>query len=127
MIPRRQRISLDISVTIMKLAIPSLGKGGKRSRVSDVFSKASYFTFVEVEGRTTSSAIVSANESSGMTHGAGPVVAKILKEAGVDIVIWGMIGPGAKTLLEISGLEFFSVEPDILVSDAIQQFISSRN
>ena len=111
----------------MKLAIPSLGKGGKRSRVSDVFSKASYFTFVEVERNKTSSAIVSANIGSGMIQGAGPVVAKILKEAGVDIVIGGMIGPGAKTLLEISGLEFFSVEPGILVSDAIQQFISSQN
>ena len=111
----------------MKLAVPSLGKGGKRSRVSDVFAKAPYFTFVEIAGEKISSAIVSANEGSGITQGAGPVVVKTLKEAGVDVIIAGEIGPGAKTLLEISGLELFSVKPGIFVSDAIQQFISSRN
>lgn len=92
-----------------------------------MFSKASYLTFVEVEGKTISSAKVSANEGSRMTQGAGPMVVKILKETGVDIIIAGKIGIGVKTLLEINGLEFFSVESGILVSEAIQQFISSRN
>ena len=110
----------------MKLAVPSLGKGGKRSKVSDVFAKAPYFTFLMVEGGKMSTATVKANEASKMSQGAGPVVAKNLKEAGVDVIIAGEIGPGAKTLIEISGLELFAVESGIMVSEAVDRFISAH-
>jgi len=110
----------------MKLAIPSIGRGGKRSRVSDVFAKAPYFTFVEIQGGEMSGATVRENEASGMKQGAGPVVTKNLKDSGVDIVVAGEIGPGAKTLIEIGGIELFTVEPGIVVSEAVRRFIASQ-
>jgi hypothetical protein len=38
--------------------------------------------------------------ASDLRHGAGPIVAKTLKDKGVGLIVSGELGPGASTLLE---------------------------
>ena len=108
------------------IAVPSVGKGGKRSRVSDVFAKAPFFTFVKIEGGEMSDATVTANEAYGMTQGAGPIVMKNLKNRGVDVILAGDVGLGAKTLMEISGIKHWKIEAGTRVSKAVSRYIESQ-
>ena len=50
---------------------------------------------------------------------------KMLKELGAEAVVTGNIGPGARTLIEISGLELFTVDPDTKISEAVHRYIES--
>jgi predicted Fe-Mo cluster-binding NifX family protein len=108
------------------IAIPSVGRGGKRSRVSDVFAKAPFFTFVKIERGEMSGTTIEANEASEMTQGAGPIVMKNLKNRGVDVVLAGDVGLGAKTLMEISGIRHWKIQAGIKVSEAVNRYIESQ-
>ena len=109
----------------MKVVIPSRGSKGKRDKVSDIFAKAPYFTIVKVERGKIMGVEVEENDASSMAQGAGPIAVKRFKDLGADVAITGDIGPGARTLIEISGLELFTVEPDIKISEAVHRYIES--
>jgi len=109
----------------LKVVIPSRGGKGKRDKVSDVFAKAPYFTIVDVDRGKISGVTVKENEASSMVQGAGPIVVKSFRDLKADAVITGEIGPGAKTLIEISGLQLFEVKPGTKISDAVRRFIES--
>jgi len=110
----------------MKVVIPSCGGKGRRDKGSDVFAKAPYFTIVDVDGGRISGVEVKENEVSSLVQGAGPIVVKLFRDLKADALITGDIGPGAKTLIEISGLHLFKVEPGTKVSDAVQRFFETR-
>ena len=110
---------------MMKVVIPSRGCKGKRDKVSNVFAKAPYFTIVEVESGRISGIEVQENDVSSLVQGAGPVVVKMLKDLGAEALVTGDIGPGARTLIEISGLELFNVEPGTKISEAVHRYIES--
>jgi len=110
----------------MIVAVPTEGDRGIRDRVSGVFAKAPYFTFVEVVGGKRTGVTVEENEASGLSQGTGPLVMKNLKDKGVDVVLAGDIGPGAKTLMEIGGIGLSRIEPGTRVSEAIRRYIDSQ-
>jgi predicted Fe-Mo cluster-binding NifX family protein len=105
----------------LKLAVPSKGDGGMRDVVSDVFSRAAYFTIIDVVDGEVKEVTVEENTASGLKQGTGPIVAKTLRDKGVDIVVAGELGPGARTLLEMSGIEMIRVNPGIKVSAAVKE------
>lgn len=90
-------------------------------RVSDVLGKAPTFTFVEIVDGVVRDVRVEENKASNLSHGAGPIAMKKLKEEGVDAVATVDAGPGAKTLLELSGIRMNHVELQSRVSEATEK------
>ena len=92
-----------------------------RETVSNIFAKAPTFTFIDVVNGKIDKVTVEENTAAGLLQGTGPIVMKNLKDKGVDIVIAGEVGPGAKTLMEFSGIERIKVEPGLRVSKAVKK------
>ncbi len=103
----------------MRIAIPSKGDRGLRDEVSDVFARAAYFTIIDLQNGDVEDVKVEENIASSLKHGTGPIVAKMLKEKGVEAVLTGELGPGAKTLLELSEIRAIRVTPGVKVKEAI--------
>ena len=108
------------------IAVPTEGDRGIRDRVSSIFAKAPFFTFVEVADRRRGEISVQENEASKLAQGTGPLVMKNLKDRGVDVVLAGEVGPGAKTLMEISGIRLWKIDAGIKVSEAVSRYIESQ-
>jgi predicted Fe-Mo cluster-binding NifX family protein len=48
-------------------------------------------------------------------------VTKTLKEKGIEVVVAGELGAGARTILEISGIRAVQVDPGVKVNDALDK------
>jgi predicted Fe-Mo cluster-binding NifX family protein len=108
------------------IVVPSDGDSGMSDSVSNIFAKAPYFTFVEVIDGRKDRVTVEENESSGLSQGTGPIVMKGFKDRGVDVVLASEVGPGARTLMDMSGIRLFKVEPGTKVSKAFKQYVDSQ-
>lgn len=108
------------------IAVPTEGDRGIRDRVSSIFAKAPFFTFVEVADSRRGEISVQENEASKLAQGTGPLVMKDLKDRGVDVVLAGEVGPGAKTLMEISGIRLWKIDAGTKVSEAVSRYIESQ-
>ncbi len=108
------------------IAIPTEGDKGIRDRVSSIFAKAPYFTFIEVIDKKRGEISIHENKASTFIQGTGPIVMKNLKDRGVDVVLAGEVGPGAKTLMEISGIRLWKIEAGTKVSEAVSHYIESQ-
>lgn len=105
----------------VRLAVPTTGSRGMRDVVSEVFARAATFTIIDVVDGEVKEVRVEENAATGLKQGAGPIVAKTLKEGEVDLVVAGELGPGAKTLLEMSGIRMVLVAPGVKVSEAVEK------
>ena len=105
----------------MRLAVPTTGRRGMRDVVSDVFARAATFTIIDVVDGDVKEVRVEENTASNLEQGVGPIVARTLKEAGVDAVIAGELGPGATTLLEMGRIKMVRVTPGVRVYDAVEK------
>jgi predicted Fe-Mo cluster-binding NifX family protein len=105
----------------MRIAVPTNGTRGMSDVVSEVFAKASTFTFIEVVDGKIGDVRVEENTALELKQGVGPVVMKDLKQMGVDVILAGEVGPGAKTLMELSGIKLVKVKPGTKVSEAVEQ------
>jgi predicted Fe-Mo cluster-binding NifX family protein len=103
------------------IAVPTQGSEGMRDVVANVFSKAPTFTYLNVVNGKVEGVDVEENTVSKLKQGTGPMVAKNLRDRGVDAVITGELGPGASTLLDMSGIRAISVEPGTRVSKALKR------
>ena len=108
------------------IAVPTKGDRGSRNSVSSIFAKAPYFTFVEIIDNKKEKVTVQENEASSLTQGTGPIVMKSMKDRGVDIILAADVGPGAITLMQISGIKLYKVDPGTKVSEAVSRFIESK-
>ena len=109
------------------IAVPTEGDRGVRDRVSGIFAKAPFFTFVEVVDKQRGEISVQKNEASKLAQGTGPIVMKNLKDRGVDVILASDVGPGAKTMMEMSGIRLWKVEAGTKISKAISQYIESQS
>ena len=103
------------------IAVPTQGSEGLGDVVSYVFAKAPTFTYLKVVDGKVEWIDVEENTASKLKQGTGPLVAKNLKDRGVDAVIAGELGPGASTLLDMSGIRAVSVESGMRVSRALKR------
>jgi predicted Fe-Mo cluster-binding NifX family protein len=108
------------------IVVPSVGDKGMRDSVSNIFAKAPYFTFIEVIDGRREQVTVEENKSSGLSQGTGPIVMKGFKDRGVDLILASDIGPGARTLMDISEIRLFKVEPGTRVSEALKLYMDSQ-
>ena len=102
------------------LAVPTKDERAMKGTVSNIFAKAPTFTFIDVVNGEVCDVRVEENAAADFRQGTGPIVIKNLKDKGVDIVIVGELGPGAKTLIEISGIKMVRVEPGVKVKEAVE-------
>lgn len=109
----------------VKIAIPTRGHAGLNDVISDVFSRASTFTIVEVENGEIVSVHVIDNPASRYKHGSGPIVVKTLADINVNFVLAVEIGPGVSELLNYHGIKVVMVEPNVKVSGAIRGNMSN--
>ena len=92
--------------------------------VSNIFARAPKFTFIELVDGEVKDVRVEENSAADLMQGSGPIVVKNLKDRGVDIVIAGELGPGAKTLLELGGIKMVQVDPGLQASKAVEQALN---
>ena len=107
------------------IAIPTEGEKGISDKVSNVFAKTPFFTLIQVKDNEIDEINIKKNEAAEYTQGTGPIVMKNLNDLGVDVIIAGQIGPGAKTLMEISGIKLKKVKTGTRVSEAVKQYLKS--
>jgi len=105
----------------LRLAIPTTDSKGPRSHVAAVFARAPTFTYIDIIDDGIREVEVEENPARELEHGAGPIVAKLLKERGVEVVATDRLGPGASTLLEISGIKSVRIPSGIRVSEAVRR------
>jgi cation diffusion facilitator family transporter len=79
-------------VSVMKIAVPVLMQEGLHSKVSQHFSKAPYFIFIELEEYKVKSWSISENPASDLEKKKGLKVAEFLKSQGINVLIVGGIG-----------------------------------
>jgi predicted Fe-Mo cluster-binding NifX family protein len=89
-----------MSLGKLRVAVPSKAQGGLEDVVSDVFGRANTFTVVDAERGIIKNVKVLKNPAVSYQHGAGPIVVKMLIDAGVNVVIAAEFGPGVSTLLD---------------------------
>ena len=107
----------------MKVAISTKGRMGLDDEVSNVFGRAETFTIVELNGGNVKGVNVVENPALSYPHGVGPIVVKMLVDAGVDFVITSELGIGASTLLQQHNIKWHIVRPGTKVRDAIEELI----
>ena len=107
----------------MKVAIPTETEKGLRDNVSDVFSRAATFTIITITDGKIEDVHVIKNKAAEMDQGAGPLAARTLKENGVDLILSGDLGPGARNILETIEIKIGNAEPGQKVNDAINAWI----
>jgi predicted Fe-Mo cluster-binding NifX family protein len=104
----------------MRIAVPTKGTRGMSDMVSEVFAKAPTFTFVDVVDGEVNEVRVEENAALHLTQGVGPVVMKTLKDKGIEVILACEVGPGAKTLMDMSNISLVQVEPGTRVSKAVE-------
>ena len=109
----------------MKVAIPTETEKGLRDRVADIFSRAPTFTVITVVDGAIEDVQVIKNKAADLSQGAGPLAARTLKENGVNVILSGDIGPGARSILETIEIEIGEAEPGQKVNDAINRWLGT--
>jgi len=110
-----------------KIAIPTQHDGGITDIVSNVFGRARTFTIIHLKGNKIQTVDVVPNPAIEYQHGAGPVVAKMLMDAGVNTIIASEFGPGVSVLLEHFNVKRVTTSRGVQVATAIQRFLTSGN
>jgi predicted Fe-Mo cluster-binding NifX family protein len=113
----------DTITNIELIAIPTEGDRGINDKVSNVFAKAPYFTLIHISNKKIHDVKIKKNKALKYTQGTGPIVMKNLKDLGVDLILTGQIGPGAKTLIDISGIKFQKVKAGTQVFKAVKKML----
>ena len=110
-----------MSLEKIRIAVATKGRKGLKDTVSEVFGRAKTFTIIDMREKVIQNIEVLDNPAASQKQGVGPIVTKMLGEAGVNIVAASEVGPGASTLLEIYNIKKISVKPGMQVTEAIKK------
>lgn len=89
-----------MKVKKLKIGIATVGEKKLKNKVSETFGRAETYTVIEVRDGKISNVKVLQNPAISYEHGAGPIVAKMLIDEGVELVVAGEIGPGVLSILK---------------------------
>ena len=106
----------------MRIAIPTTGKRKLSNRVADTFSRAPTFTIVTFEDLELKGIEVIENPASAIEQGAGPIAARTIKDHGVDLLISGEMGPGARNILEAFEIKIHKASIGKKVSEIVEDW-----
>lgn len=113
-----------MSLRKLRIAIPTRGQGGLEDSLSDMFGRANTFTIVDVEKGAIKNVNVLENPAVSYKHGAGPIVVKMLIDAGVNMVLAAELGPGASALLEQHNIITIAAKPGTGVENSVREALS---
>jgi predicted Fe-Mo cluster-binding NifX family protein len=113
-----------VSTGKFRVAIPTKGQGGLEDVVSEVLGRANTFTILDIEKGTIKNVKVLENPAVSYQHGAGPIVAKMLIDSGVNTVIAAEFGPGVSTLLDQHKVTKIKINAGSSVSESIKNALS---
>jgi predicted Fe-Mo cluster-binding NifX family protein len=108
------------------IAVATNGNGGLEDVVSNVFGRAKTFTIVEIVDEKIKGVIVLENSSVSIDRGAGPIVAKMLVDKGVNLVLAYVLGSGAAGILKQNNVKQISIKPNTKVGEAVREVIRIR-
>jgi len=106
-----------------RIAIPTRGEGGLDDVVSETFGRANTFTVVDSERGKIKKVNVLKNPAVSYKHGAGPIVVKMLLDAGVNTVIAAEFGPGVLSLLDQHSVSRATFQAGRSAKEAINIFL----
>ena len=105
----------------MKIAVSATG-GSMSALVSEQFGRCAYFLIVDSE---TMKFDPVANPGTGMSGGAGPEAARVIK--GANIVLTGSVGPNAKSALDAAGIKTVTgVSGAKTVKEAVEDYLKTQ-
>ena len=108
------------------LAIPTKNAKGLDDVVNEVFARSNYFTLIKVDLSSNSYSIVKIirNEFTSLSYGVGPIVAKMLKDEGVDVIATPELGHGLRELINKLGLKYIIVNPNVRLNTIMNEVIN---
>ena len=108
----------------LRIAVATKGHDSLEDVVSEVFGRANTFTIVNVDNEEIKDVKIMENPAVSYKHGAGPIVVKMLIDAGVNMVLAAELGPGASALLEQHNVTTIAVKSGISVEESVRKALS---
>ena len=109
-----------------KIAVATDGKNGLEDTISNVFGRAKTFTIVEAEDEKIINVSVLDNPALSYSHGAGPIVTKMLIDNRVEVVIATELGVGASEILQQHNVIHIQAEPGTNVGKAVKKALHTQ-
>jgi predicted Fe-Mo cluster-binding NifX family protein len=106
-----------------RIAVATNGNAGLEDVVSNVFGRANTFTIVDVLDEKIKGVTVVENPGGSYKYGAGPIVAKMLVDKGVDFVLAYVLGFGAAGLLKQHNIKHIPIQPNTKVEELLRETI----
>ncbi len=106
-----------------KIAVTSEGPGLK-DMVDPRFGRAA--GFVVVDTTTKEHTYVDNGTSQALAHGAGIQAARLMADAGVEVVLTGYVGPKAFEALKAVGIKTVQNMDKISVGQAVEKYIAGQ-
>lgn len=107
-----------------RIAVATKGREGLEDTVSEVFGRANAFTVIDAEEGEIKGVEILENPAVSYKYGAGPIVVKMLIDAGVSIVLATELGPGASALLEQHDVATIAVKPGASVKESVRKALN---
>jgi len=107
-----------------RIAVATKGREGLEDVVSEVFGRADAFTIIDTEEGEIKGVKILENPAVSYKHGAGPIVVKMLIDAGVNMVLATELGLGASALLEQHDVATMAVKPGTSVKDSARKALN---
>jgi predicted Fe-Mo cluster-binding NifX family protein len=108
-------------VVTLKIAVPTENTRGLRGYVAEVFSRAPFFTIIDLYNGEPKVVNVIENSASPHSHGAGPLAVRKLNDEGVEILLAPDIGIGASSLLNEMKIKYRKVEKGSKISSLLRE------
>ena len=112
-----------LDIKNLKIGIATVGEKGLEDKVSETFGRANTYTVVEVKNGKIADVKVLRNPAVSYEHGAGPIVARMLIEEGVQLVVAGEIGPGVSSILEHHNVKRVTFKAGASVSEVLKDIL----
>jgi predicted Fe-Mo cluster-binding NifX family protein len=107
-----------------RIAVATKGREGLEDVVSEVFGRADAFTVIDAEEGEIKGVKILENPAVSYKYGAGPIVVKMLIDAGVNMVLATELGPGALALLEQHDVATMAVKPGTSVKHSVRKALN---
>jgi len=100
------------------IAIASRGPN-LSSLVDFQFGRCAYFLITDESGKLIDSI---SNQGQQAQRGAGVAAAQAIVDSKVKVVITGSVGPNAYSVLNSAGIRIFTVNSEITISEALEEY-----
>jgi predicted Fe-Mo cluster-binding NifX family protein len=111
-------------MTRLRIAVATKRREGLEDVVSNVFGRANAFTIIDAKEDEIKVVRILENPAVSYKHGAGPIVVKMLIDAGVNLVLATELGPGASALLEQHKITTITAKSGTSVKEAVKKALS---